>query len=145
MIIGWCWSVISHWGHGRPVRCSTCAIYTEQSQYILTFKYLYVGNVLFCPERIFGDPCPFQPPFDSAFSLYINPKGGLWHSCVFRDRPVSLLNTHLEFLSKKNAKKHKQSCTLWAIIIWTADIYYIVSWILNSYVNEWVKCVIHRQ
>lgn len=61
------------------------------------------------PERIFGPSCPPRPPpTDLAFSLLINPEGGLWHSCDFWDHHVVLPNTYLAFSSRKMHTKKEQ-------------------------------------
>lgn len=132
MSISWYWSMINQRGHGRPVRGHyPFSVNVRQVLFMLnkfsvvTFKYLCVSNVFFCPERIFGEPWPPHPhPIDSAFSLLINPKGGLWHSCVFWDHHVSLLNTYLTFLSRTIQKtnhtlsSNNGNCRYFVFVSW---------------------------
>lgn len=73
------------------------------------FKYLCVGDVLFCPESISGSPAFLSHPPPSLPLAYWSTQRGVCgtarHSCVFRDHHVSLLNIYLEILSRKKKKK----------------------------------------
>lgn len=143
-IIGWYWPIINQQGHDRPVRghCSVSVnvlkvAFMLRRFNILTFKHLCVGSVLFCPQRILGEPCPRQPPpTDPAFGLLIIPKEGgggvslaqlrlLGPPCQSPKYLFSIL------IQKKQKQSRNKSCTLWAIIVEIADGLYITSWSEN--------------
>lgn len=102
-------------------KCSTSAIYAKQNQHTEISVPLCGQYSLLFWKVFLGSPALPQPPrlLIQPLAYWSTQKEVLWLSCVFGDHHVSLLNTYLAFLSRKNANTQKcwnKSQTLWAIL-----------------------------